>query len=75
MVRCMVFMLHMDQRCQRKLLQRKCVGLGATFLIMPKPYCQGGIQIVFMTVKENLDNIITKSTIILTDLQNKQVML
>lgn len=75
MVRCMVSMLHMDQRCQRKLLQKKCVDLGATFLITTKPYCQGGTQIVFMTVKENLDNIITKSTIIITDLQNKQVML
>lgn len=71
MVRCMVSMLHMDQRCQRKLLQKKCVDLGATFLITTKPYCQGGTQIVFMTVKENLDN----STIIITDLQNKQVML
>lgn len=75
MARCMVSMLHMDQRCLRKPLQRKCVGLGATFLITTKPYCQLGIQIVFITVKENLDNIITKSTMIITDLQNKHVML
>lgn len=76
MARCMVSMLHMDQRCLRKPLQRKCVGLGATFLITTKPYCQLGIQIVFITVKENLNNnIITKSTMIITDLQNKHVML
>lgn len=67
MVRCTVSMLHMDQRCQRKLLQRKCVGLGATFLITTKQYCQLGIQIVFITVEENLDNIITKCAIIIND--------
>lgn len=54
MVRCTVSMLHMDQRCLRKLLQRECVGLGATFLITTKQYCQLGIQIVFITVKEKL---------------------
>lgn len=75
MVRCTVSMLHMDQLCLRKLLQRKCVGLGATFLITTKQFCQLGIQIVFITVKENLDNIITKSAIIINDSQNKQVML
>lgn len=52
MARCTVSMLHMDQRCLQKPLQRKCVDLGATFLITTKQYYQLGIQIVCITVKE-----------------------
>lgn len=62
MVRCMVSMLHMDQRCLRKPLQRKCVGLGETTLIMTKQYCRIDIQIVFITVNYKIkilcDNIV-----------------
>lgn len=51
MARCTVSMLHMDQRCLRKPLQRKCVSLGETIFIMTKQYYRIGIQIVFITVK------------------------
>lgn len=62
MVRCMVSMLHMDQQCLRKPLQRKCVGLGETTLIMTKQYYRIDIQIVFITVNYKIkilcDNIV-----------------
>lgn len=62
MVRCTVSMLHMDQRCLRKPLQRKCVGLGETTFIMTKQYCRIDIQIVFITVNYKInilcDNIV-----------------